>query len=47
LPDELPTSALNEFNYYMDNQRLRIEVCHVHSWREVGEAAAARWRSVS
>ena len=26
LPDELPTSSLNEFNYYMDNQRLRIEV---------------------
>eukprot|EP00882_Tetradesmus_deserticola_P018451 GHRQ01019818.1.p1 GENE.GHRQ01019818.1~~GHRQ01019818.1.p1 ORF type:complete len:355 (+),score=150.93 GHRQ01019818.1:193-1257(+) len=26
LPDNLPDSVLNSFNYYMDNQRLRIEV---------------------
>jgi len=26
LPDALPDSVLNSFNYYMDNQRLRIEV---------------------
>jgi histone deacetylase 1/2 len=26
LPDNLPESVLNSFNYYMDNQRLRIEV---------------------
>ncbi len=27
LPDPLPESVLNSFNYYQDNQRLRIEVC--------------------
>lgn len=26
LPDKLPESVLNSFNYYMDNERLRIEV---------------------
>lgn len=26
LPDRLPESVLNSFNYYMDNERLRIEV---------------------
>lgn len=26
LPDDLPDSTMDEFNYYMDNQRLRIEV---------------------
>jgi len=26
LPDKLPESVLNTFNYYMDNERLRIEV---------------------
>jgi len=26
LPDALPESVLNSFNYYMDNERLRIEV---------------------
>jgi len=31
LPDELPTSSLNEFNYYMDNQRLRIEVSNMEN----------------
>jgi hypothetical protein len=27
LPDKLPDSVLNSFNYYMDNEKLRIEVC--------------------
>jgi histone deacetylase 1/2 len=26
LPDKLPDSVLNSFNYYMDNEKLRIEV---------------------
>lgn len=26
LPDKLPDSVLNTFNYYMDNEKLRIEV---------------------
>lgn len=26
LPDRLPETVLNTFNYYMDNERLRIEV---------------------
>jgi histone deacetylase 1/2 len=26
LPDKLPESVLNSFNYYMDNEKLRIEV---------------------
>eukprot|EP00798_Chlamydomonas_sp_ICE-L_P022386 gene22386-29493_t len=29
LPDNIPEAALNEFNYYLDTQRLRIEVSNM------------------
>jgi histone deacetylase 1/2 len=31
LPDKLPESVLNSFNYYMDNERLRIEVSNMEN----------------
>jgi hypothetical protein len=45
LPDNLPESVLNSFNYYMDNQRLRIEVCSISSSRYRSPTAAAAGRS--
>eukprot|EP00879_Flechtneria_rotunda_P002734 GHRR01002941.1.p1 GENE.GHRR01002941.1~~GHRR01002941.1.p1 ORF type:complete len:613 (+),score=257.58 GHRR01002941.1:137-1975(+) len=31
LPDQLPQNVLNTFNYYMDNERLRIEVSNMEN----------------
>ncbi|KAF8061951.1 HDAC1 [Scenedesmus sp. PABB004] len=37
LPDQLPESVLNSFNYYMDNQRLRIEVSNMENSNTLAE----------